>query len=71
MHEKHMKVVIMKKCLNCCQNLKKLQINNVLIEKYKDKNENPNFEQNYYSRSAKGFYKIAHDFIRLMKWLAN
>ena len=33
-------------------------------------NENPDFEQNYYSRTAKGFYKIGHDFIRLVKWVA-
>ena len=31
--------------------------------------ENPNFEQNYWSRTAEGFYKIGHDSIRLMKWL--
>ena len=31
--------------------------------------ENPNFEQNYYSRTAVGNYKTKHDIIRLMKWL--
>ena len=30
---------------------------------------NPDFEQNYYSRTAEGIYKNEHDFIRLMKWL--
>ena len=30
---------------------------------------NPNFEQNYWSRTAKGIYKIGHDSIRLMKWI--
>ena len=31
--------------------------------------ENPNFEQNYWSRTAEGIYKIGHDSIRLMKWI--
>ena len=48
---------------------KKLKINNVLIEKYKDMLENPNFEQNHYSITSTGFYKIGHDSIRLMKWI--
>ena len=48
---------------------KKLKINKILIEKYKDMLENPNFEQNHWSRTAKGFYKNGHDSIRLMKWL--
>ena len=30
---------------------------------------NPIFEQNYWSRTAEGFYKIGHDSIRLMKWI--
>ena len=49
---------------------KKLKINNVLIEKYKDMLDNPNFEQDYWSRTAIGKYKIGHDSIRLLKWLA-
>ena len=32
--------------------------------------ENLDFEQNYWSRSAKGIYKIGHDSIKIMKWLA-
>ena len=32
--------------------------------------ENPDFEQDYYSRTSRGFYKIGHHSIRLMKWLA-
>ena len=48
---------------------KKLKINITLIEKYKDMLENPDFEQNYWSRTATGIYKIGHDSIRLMKWL--
>ena len=28
---------------------------------------NPNFEQNKYSLTSKGIYKIGHDSIRLMK----
>ena len=33
--------------------------------------ENPEFEQNYYSRSAKGLDKIGPDGFRLMKRLAQ
>ena len=29
----------------------------------------PDFEQDYGSRTAQGVYKIAHDSIRLMKWI--
>ena len=32
--------------------------------------ENPIFEQDYWSRTALGIYKIGHDSFRLMKWLA-
>ena len=46
---------------------KKLKVNNILIEKYKDMIKNPDFEQNYWSRTAKSIYKIGHDSIRLMK----
>ena len=31
--------------------------------------ENPNFERDYWSRTAEGLYKIGHDSIRLMKWV--
>ena len=48
---------------------KKLKINNTLIEIYKDMLKNPNFEQNYWSRTSRGIYKIGHDSIRLMKWI--
>ena len=48
---------------------KKLKINNTLIEIYKDMLLNPNFEQNYWSRTAKGINKIGHDSIRLVKWI--
>ena len=48
---------------------KKLKINNILIEKYKDLLENSDFEQNYWSQTSKGVYKIGHDSIRLMKWI--
>ena len=43
---------------------KKLKINNKLIEIYKDMLKNPDFEQNYWSRTATGIYKIGHDSIR-------
>ena len=29
------------------------------------------FEQNYYSRTATGTYRVGHDSIRLMKWMAH
>ena len=48
---------------------KKLKINNILIEIYKDMLLNPTFEQNYWSRTAKGIYRIGHDCTRLMKWI--
>ena len=31
--------------------------------------EDLNFEQDYWSRTAQGVYKIAHDYNRIMKWL--
>ena len=49
---------------------KNLKVNNTLMEKYKDIIENPEFEQNHYSRTATSFYKIGHDSIRILKWLA-
>ena len=48
---------------------KKLKTNNILIENYKDMLENPNFEQNKYSITSTGIYKIGHDSIRLKKWI--
>ena len=48
---------------------KKMKINIILIEKYKDLLKNPDFEQNYWSRTAQGVYKVGHDSIRLMKWI--
>ena len=48
---------------------KKMKINNTLIEIYKDMLKNPHFEQDYWSRTAIGIYKIGHDSIRLMKWI--
>ena len=48
---------------------KKLKINTILIEKYEDLLKNPDFEQDYWSRTAVGIYKIGHDSIRLMKWI--
>ena len=30
--------------------------------------KNPDFEQNYYSRTSVGMYKIAYDSVSLMKW---
>ena len=48
---------------------KKLKINNILTEKYRDMLQNPNFEQNYWSRTGEGIYKIGHESIRLIKWI--
>ena len=48
---------------------KKLKINNALIEIYKNMLLNPDFEQNHYSLTSSGIYKISHDSIRLMKWI--
>ena len=47
----------------------KLKLNNIIIGIYKDMLEIPNFEQNKYSISSSGIYKIGHDSIRLMKWI--
>ena len=48
---------------------KKSETNIILIEKYKDMFQNPNFEQDYWSKTARGIYKIEHNSIRLMKWI--
>ena len=41
----------------------------MLIKKYKDMLENPNFEQNHYSKTSTGIYKFALDSIRILKWI--
>ena len=46
---------------------KKLKVNNILIEKNKIMLEFPDFEQNHYSITSTGIYRIGHDSIRLMK----
>ena len=46
-----------------------MKINNILIEKYKELLKNSDFEQDYWSRTAQGVYKIGHDSIGLMKWI--
>ena len=48
---------------------KSLKINNALINIHKDMLLNPNFGQNLFSITSTGIYKIAHDSIRLMKWI--
>ena len=48
---------------------KKLKINNILIEKYKNMLENTHFEQNKNSITSTDIYKNGHDSIRLMKWI--
>ena len=49
---------------------KKIKINNVLIENYKDMLEDLDFEQDYWSKTAEVIYKIGHDTFRLMKGLS-
>ena len=44
-------------------------MNNILIKKYKKVLENPDFEQNQYSKTATSIYKIGHHSIRSMNWL--
>ena len=65
-----MNVMILIKYTKYYQPLKKFKKNHILIEKYKDMLENPNFEQNHNSKTSTGIYKIGHDSVRLMKWLA-
>ena len=46
---------------------KQVKTNNISIEKYKEMSENPDIEQEHWSRTAEGIYKTRHDSIRLMK----
>ena len=48
---------------------KKLKIRNTIIDIYKNMLQNPDFEQNKYSITSTGIYKIGHDCIHLMKWI--
>ena len=48
---------------------KKLKINNTLIEKYKDVLKNSDFQQNYWSGTAEGIYKIGQESIRIKEWV--
>ena len=41
----------------------------MLSEKYKNMFENPDFEQDHWSRTAEVIYKIRYESIRLMKRL--
>ena len=49
---------------------KKLKLNKILTEKYKDMNENLDFKQYYWSKIAIGINKIGNDSVRNLKWLA-
>ena len=49
---------------------RKIKIKNTLIEKYKDMLENPEFDQDCWSKTAIGISKIGHISIRILKWLA-
>ena len=46
-----------------------MKIYNILIEKHNDRMKNPDFEQDYWSKTAIGIYKIGRDIIRLTKWI--
>ena len=48
---------------------KKLKINNILIEKYRNMLKNPDFEQKQYSITSTGIYKIGYDSAQLIKWI--
>ena len=71
MYVKLFKVMIMIKYKKfyLTSKLKKNKINNTLKEKYKDMNENPVFEQDYWSRTAIYFHKNGYDSIRLLNWI--
>ena len=56
------------KILSTLKNIQS-KINNILIEKYKNMLEFPDFVQNLYSITSTGIYKVAHDSIRLRKWI--
>ena len=48
---------------------KKLKFIKILIEIYRDMIKNPNFEQNKYSLTSTGNYKIGHDSVRFINWI--
>ena len=48
---------------------KKLKINIILNENYKEMVENPDFEQNHYSKTSTAVYRIGQDSVKLMKWI--
>ena len=50
-------------CLSRITN-KKLNIKKEVVEKYKNMDED--FEENYYSRTSRGVYKIGHESVRLL-----
>ena len=44
--------------------------NKILFEKYKDMLAKPLIEQSIFSGTTNGIFKVRHNSIRLMKWLA-
>ena len=50
--------------------IKRESKNTILSENHREMLVNPDFAQDYYSRTAEGIYKIGSDSIRLLKWLA-
>ena len=45
-------------------------MNNILIEKHQKMLDYPDSEeQDFWSRTAEGIYRIGHDSIRIMKWI--
>ena len=46
-----------------------LKINKIIIKKLELMLERPDLEQDNWSRTATGIYRIGHDSIRIMKWI--
>ena len=57
------------KIYDASSTIKKLKINKILIEEYKDMLENPDFGQNYWSKTANGINRNEHDGIRTLEWI--
>ena len=68
MHLKIYEFDISEKLFECFPTLKKRKcIFKKMVQYYGNMDEE--FEQNYYSRTAKAFYRNRHDNIRLMNWM--
>ena len=54
--------------MNNKNKIEKREIKDEIIEKYENVDED--FEQSFHFKTAKGIYRVGHDSIRLMKWMA-